>query len=94
VACGVSLSNAAHASQSPQSNTPPRVVAVRNVSLSQLAARIHQFANCHCARPAAAVRYRTWVNWYLLTLRTLPLWDGDPDISGRLFNAAAVCRWV
>jgi len=35
--CGVSLSNAAHASQSPQSNTPPRAVAVRYVSLSQLA---------------------------------------------------------
>jgi len=38
--CGVSLSNAAHASQSPQSNTP-RAVAVRDVSLSQLAPRIH-----------------------------------------------------
>jgi len=56
--CGVSVSNAAHASQSPQSNTP-RAVAVRDVSLSQLAPRVHQFANCHRARPAAAVRYRT-----------------------------------
>ena len=62
VTCSVSLSNAAHASQSPQSNTPSRAVAVRNVSLSQLAPRIHQFAKCHRARPAAAVRYRTWVN--------------------------------
>ena len=61
VACGVSLSNAAHASQSAQSNTP-RAVAVSYISLSQLALRIHQFANCHRARPAAAVRYRTWVN--------------------------------
>jgi len=59
VACGVSLSNVAHASQSPQSNTP-RAIAVRDVSLSQLKPRIHQFTNCHRARPAAAVRYRTW----------------------------------
>jgi len=60
VDCGVSLSNAAHACQSAQSNTPPPgAVAVRDVSLSQLAPRIHQFANCHRARPAAAVRYRT-----------------------------------
>jgi len=44
VACGDSLSNAAHASQSAQS---PRAVAVRDVSLSQLAPRIHQFANYH-----------------------------------------------
>ena len=42
VACGVSLSNDAHASQTPQSNTPPRAVAVMDVSLSQLAPRIHQ----------------------------------------------------
>jgi len=68
------------------SPTPPRAVAVRDVSLSQLASHIHQFANCHRARTAAAVRYCTWVNWYLLTLRTLPLWDEDPDIAGRLFN--------
>jgi len=40
MACGVSLSNAAHASQSAQSNTPPRAVTVRDVSLSQLASRI------------------------------------------------------
>jgi len=33
VACGVSLSNAAHANQSPQSNTAARAVAVRDVSL-------------------------------------------------------------
>jgi len=32
------------------------------VSLSNAAQRIHQFANRHRARPAAAVRYRTWVN--------------------------------
>ena len=44
IARGVSLSNVAHASQSPQSNTRPRAVAVRDVSLSQLAPRIHQFA--------------------------------------------------
>jgi len=57
VPCGVSLSNAAHASQSPQSKFQHRrTVAVRDVSLSQLAARIHQAANCHRARPAAAVR--------------------------------------
>ena len=55
---GVSLSNAAHASKSPQSNTPPWAVAVRDISLSQLAPRVHQFANCHRARPAAA-RCRT-----------------------------------
>jgi len=61
LACGVSLSNAAHASQSPQS-IAPRAVAVRDVSLSQLAPHIHQFADCHRTRPAAAVRYRTWVN--------------------------------
>jgi len=67
---------------------PPRAVAVRDVSLSQLAPRrhLHQFANCHCTCQAAAVRYHTWVNWYLLTLRTLCLWDGDPDIASRLFN--------
>ena len=52
VACGVSLSNTAHASQSPQSNTP-RAVAFRDVSLRQLAPRIHQFANCHRARPSS-----------------------------------------
>jgi len=63
VTCGVSLSNAAHASQSPQSNTRPRAVAVRDVSLSQLAPRIHQFANCHRARPAAAVRYTSRVDY-------------------------------
>jgi len=69
------------------SPTPaPRAVAVRDDSLSQLAPRIRQFANCHHARPAAAVWYCTWVNWYVLILRTLPLWDGDPDIAGRLFN--------
>jgi len=43
VTCGVSLSDAAHASQSPQSNTPPRAVAVGDVSLSQLEPRIHQW---------------------------------------------------
>ena len=32
------------------------------VSLSNAAQRMHQFANCHRARPAAAVGYRTWVN--------------------------------
>jgi len=31
-----------------------------------MAPRIHQFANCHHARAAAAVGYHTWVNWYLL----------------------------
>jgi len=38
---GVSLSNAAHANQSPQSNTAARAVAVREVSLSQWASRVH-----------------------------------------------------
>jgi len=65
VVCGVSLSNAAHASQSPQSNTPSQTVAVRYVSLSQLAPRIHQFANCHRARPAATVRYTSRVNYLM-----------------------------
>jgi len=34
------------------------------VNQSNAAQRIpvHQFVNCHRARPAAAVRYRTWVN--------------------------------
>jgi len=54
MACGVSPSNAAHVSHSPQSNTR-RAIAVRDVSLSQLAPHIHQFANCHRTRPAAAV---------------------------------------
>jgi len=62
VDCGVSLSNAAHASQSPQSNTHLRAVAVRDVSLSQLAPRVRQFANCHRVRPAAAVRYTSRVD--------------------------------
>ena len=55
---------------------PPRAIAVRDVSLSQLAPHIHQFANCHRARPASAVRYRTWVNWYLLiaSATALPGW--------------------
>jgi len=47
-------------------SNPPWAMAVRDVSLSQLAPRIHQFANCRRARPAAAVQYRTWVNLYLL----------------------------
>jgi len=62
VDCGVSLSNAARANQSPQSNTAARAVAVRDVSLSQFAPRVQQFANCHRAGPAATVRYRTWIN--------------------------------
>jgi len=32
----------------------------------------------------------TWVTWDLLTLRTLPLWDGDPDIINGL---TANDRW-
>ena len=55
------------------SPTPaPRAVAIRDVSLSHLARRVHQFAICHRARPAA-VRYPTWETDTLLTLRTLPL---------------------
>ena len=94
MAYGISLSKL-HMRVTVHSPNPPlRAVAVRDVSLSQLAPRIHQFANCHHARPAAAVWYHTWVNWYLLTLRTLRLWDGDPDIAGRLFNGlTANYRW-
>jgi len=43
------------------SPTTPQAVAVTDVSLSQLAPRIHQVANCHYTCPAAAVQYRTWV---------------------------------
>jgi len=40
-----------------------RAVAVMDVSLSQLAPRIHQFANCHRERPAGAVRYTSRVDY-------------------------------
>ena len=64
-----------------QSNTPPRAVAVRDVSLSQLAPLVHQFANCHRARPAAA-RYRTSrVEFNGLTA------------NGYIGRSSAVCRW-
>ena len=46
VACGVSLSNAAqvHIVKVHSPNPPPRAVEVRDISLSQLAPRVHQFA--------------------------------------------------
>jgi len=45
------------------SPTPPWAVAVRVVSLSQVAPRIHQFA--HRARSAAAVRYTLRVDYLM-----------------------------
>jgi len=56
VACGVSLSNAAHASQSPQSNTPGPSQSGTSHWVSWHHAYIN-LLNCHRARPAAAVRY-------------------------------------
>jgi len=57
LACAVSSSNAAHASQSPQSNTRP--------GQSQSGTS----ANCHQACPAAAVRYTSRVDY--LTIDSL-----------------------
>jgi len=54
------LGNGAVKVHSPK---PLLVVAVRDVSLSQLAPRIHQFANCRRARPAAAVRCTSRVDY-------------------------------
>ena len=42
------------------------------VSLSNAAQRIHQFANCHRARPAAAVRYRTHVRYRTAAGKLIP----------------------
>jgi len=65
MACGISLTNAAHAS--------------------------------HRARPAAAVIYRTWVNWYLLIASATVLAGCWPAvfhiaISGALWYGRSASR--
>jgi len=48
-----------------------------------LAPRVHQFANCHRARPSPQ-QLQSDISYIgkLIPLRTVPLWDGEADIAG------------